>query len=121
MELKASVYTTVVLRKIEGELKVLAVKCVDDILFTGCKRDVEKIISGIEKSHDLGTLMYTPGTFQLYRISITQESDFHVALNCDDNLNNLSHYISLNRRKDTPCFLNGLEINSFASINSSLT
>ena len=46
-----------------GELEVLAVKVVDDVLITGNISELRTIVKEISNKYEVGTIVYSPATF----------------------------------------------------------
>jgi len=102
-------------------LQVAAVKIVDDILFTGSEEHVRSIIDHIRSKYQLGTVLYGPGTFLFFGLTICQDTDFSVTVHGDCKLNALEAFpIDRNRRKQIDTPLNDIELQAFRSVNSSI-
>jgi len=104
-----------------NDLQVAAVKIVDDILFTGSEEHVRSIIDHIRSKYQLGIVLYGPGTFLFFGLTICQDTDFSVTVHGDCKLNALEAFpIDRNRRKQIDTPLNDIELQAFRSVNSSI-
>eukprot|EP00171_Calliarthron_tuberculosum_P001315 IDg1315t1 len=104
-----------------NELKAAAVKVVDDVLFAGPKPLIQNSISKIQSQYELGTVLYGPGTFLFYGLTICQNEDMHVTVHADNKLEKLEAYpIDRHRRKQSESLLNAIEMGEFRSLNSSI-
>ena len=66
--------------KSEGKLVVAALKVVDNIMFSGKRVHLSKVIGEIAKSYKLGTIVYGTGQIQFYRLMVTQLEDMTVII-----------------------------------------
>eukprot|EP00178_Gracilaria_changii_P001336 TRINITY_DN1187_c0_g1_i1.p1 TRINITY_DN1187_c0_g1~~TRINITY_DN1187_c0_g1_i1.p1 ORF type:complete len:639 (-),score=88.06 TRINITY_DN1187_c0_g1_i1:5196-7112(-) len=105
----------------EGSLCVLAVKVVDDVLFAGSRAHLETVIAGIQDKYTLGTIVYAPGTFQFYGLTVCQKEDYTISIHGDEKLSSYEPYpIDRTRRKQQDEPLNAIELSAFRSLNSSI-
>ena len=105
----------------QENLCAVAVKIVDDVLFSGPRNFLEQIISKITSRYTLRTVVFGPGTFLYYGLTISQNEVFSCVIHADDKLNSYEPYpIDRNRRKMQEDDLNELELRNFRSINSSI-
>ncbi len=103
-----------------NKLKVLAVKIVDDVLFSGKKQNLEKIVSSIKSKYKLETIVHGPSSFLFFGLQIIQDSDYSTMIHGDSKLEALNCYsISRQRRKMLSEVLNEVELRSFRSVSSS--
>ncbi len=72
--------------KSSNELKVLAVKIVDAVLFSCKKQNIEKIISSIQSKYKLGTIVHGPSSFLFFGLQIIQDSDYSNMIHVDNKL-----------------------------------
>ena len=107
-------------RGVGGDLQVVAVEIVDDVLFT-VKNAIEQLIANIQSNYELGTVVYGPATFLFYGLQICQDTDYSITLQGDEKINGLEGFpISRQRRKEGDTALNPVEMSSFRSVNSSI-
>jgi len=103
------------------ETVMVAVKVVDDILFASELPRLRRIVSAIQGSYTLGTVVYSPGTFKFFGITIHHADDFTIQIHANDKLTACEAYpISRARRKDQTDLLDALERKAYRSLNSSL-
>jgi len=103
------------------ELKMLAVKVVDDVLFAGQIPTVKNVVEKIKQVYDLGTIVYGPGAFLFFGLHIIQDDTMEISVHADDKLDSLNCFpIDRHRRKDIDELLNPVELGAFRSVNSSL-
>ncbi len=73
-----------------NELKVLAVKIVGDVLLSGKKQNIEKIMSSIQSKYKLGTIVYGPSSFLFFGLQIIQDSNYSTMIHGDSKLEALN-------------------------------
>ncbi len=107
--------------KKNSSLQILAVKIVDDILFAGPQPLLRSLIDNMMNTYELGTIVYGPGTFNFYCLSIKQNEDCTISINGDEKLMALEPYpIDRIRRRQTESELNPIEAASYRSLNGSI-
>lgn len=105
----------------DEELKLIAVKIVDDVLFAGQLSFMRTKISEIEKRHELGTIMYGPGEFLFFGLTITQDDYYSTTIHGEEKLNMIESYpLSRTRRRQIDDKLNAVELKAFRSVNSKI-
>ncbi|PXF49341.1 hypothetical protein BWQ96_00915 [Gracilariopsis chorda] len=105
----------------EDGLTCVAVKIVDDVLFAAPRHVIEHIISWIQQDFQLGTIVFAPGTFQFYGLTVTQYDDYSVTVHGDDKLQSFEPFpIDRNRHRQVDEPFNQLELRVFRSLNSSI-
>lgn len=108
------------LRK-DGEVTMLAVKIVDDILLTGTDSSMRLFITEFNKKFTLGEVVHGPNSLRFYGMNLIQESDWSVTIHADDKLQSLEPYpISRTRRRQIDDQMNDIEKKAFMSINASI-
>lgn len=108
-------------KRVDGELSLLAVKVVDDILLAGRKNMLNEFVDKISTKYQIGTIVFGPGSFSFFGLTILQNEDGSIQIRGDEKLNKLEpHPISWLRRKETDEPLNAVEAFSFGSLNGSL-
>lgn len=104
-----------------GNLSVVAVKIVDDVLFVGDENLINSIMEMIQSNSELGAVVYGPRSFLFFCLEICQDSGYSITFNADTKIYSLELYpLSRPRRKDCDDILNAVETSSFTSVNSSL-
>jgi len=74
------------------------------------------------QKYKLGSVVYGPGCFKYYGITVTQHEDSTIMLNADNKLECLSPYPLDNiRRKQIESEVNPIELTAFRSVNTSLS
>ena len=105
----------------DGELIALALKVVDDVLFTGENDVVDKIFASIESRYELRTVVRGPGQFLFFGLRPEKDENFDIIVHADQKLDELEGFpLSRIRRKDGNARLSTLEQKAFNSLNSSL-
>ena len=61
-----------------GEVNLLAIKIVDDVLLTGTDPALRKFITEFNAKFKLGEILHGPGTLRFYGMNIIQNSDWSV-------------------------------------------
>ena len=108
-------------KKLNRHLISVAVKVVDDVLFSGEPDVIDKIVGEIDAKFALGTIVRGPGEFLFYGLRIEQDESLDITVHADHKLEALDAFpISRPRRKDMQEALNAMEKKSFNSVNSSL-
>ena len=108
-------------RKVDGKISVLVAKIVDDILATGEKDAVERVLTDFNDRFNFGTVIHGPGILRFFGFNIVQNDDFTCAINADDKLHNIEPApLTRIRRKAVTDSMNQIERHTFCSINSSL-
>lgn len=107
---------------IDGNLALLAIKIVDDILLTGTDDELawfERAFGGVFK---LGESETGPGRLRFYGLQIEQAEDFSCSVHADDKLQALEAYpLARVRRRQHEDKMNAVELASFRSVNSSIS
>ncbi len=102
-------------------MKVLAVKIVDNVLFSGKKQNLERILFSIQSKCKLGTIIYDPSSFLSLGLQISQDSDYSNMIHRDSKLEALNCYsISRQRGNMVSKELYEVELRSFRSVTSSI-
>ena len=105
----------------DSDLVSVAVKVVDDILFSGELRHLKMIVATVQSTYELGTVVYGPGTFQFFGLIVIQSEDFNIQIHADHRIASCEAYpISRQLRKQIEETLSQLEKSSYFSLNSSL-
>lgn len=96
-------------------------KIVDDLLLYSPCQIVDRIVESITKTFTLGTITHGTGLLRYYGLNITQNDDYSVKIDGNDNLQALdSHLITRACRRELKSQLNAAEAKAFSSINSSV-
>jgi len=104
-----------------GDLKTLAVKVVDDILFVGPSVTIQHVVDEIKRKYDLGTVVYGPGTFLFSGLTVTHNEDYTFTVHADEKIKDCEPYnLDRNRRKEIDEPANAVEIAAFRSIYGSI-
>jgi len=104
-----------------SKLVSAAVKVVDDVLMAGNLDRLKQIVEKVKCSYELGTVVYGPGVFQFFGLTVIQSDDLTVQLHANDKINACEAFpIDRQRRKQVDAPLNKLENSSYRSLNSSL-
>lgn len=107
-------------RNVVGQLMMITVKVVDDVLFSGEVSVVKAAINQIQMQYELGTVVFGPGSFFLFGLEIIQLEYFTIQAHADEKVERLLAYlITRPRRKQADKELNSVELGSFRSVNSS--
>lgn len=94
---------------------------VDDILFTGPEEQLRSLITDIQAKYELRTVVYGPGSFLFFGLTILQDGEFNIKIHFDNKLEQLETFpIDLDKRKQVEMKLNDIETKSFESISSSM-
>jgi len=105
----------------KNELKVLAVKVVDDVLLAAQETDLRNVVEKIRSMYEIGTIVYGPGTFWFNGLSIKQEEDLSISVDADAKLNSIEPYpITRYRRKEVGVDASAIEVSAFRSTNGQL-
>lgn len=104
-----------------GPVFVLATKVVDDILIAGDMSHVKAIVEKIDARFKLGTVVYGPGRFIYFGLTIVQHVDYSIVVNADDKLEALESYpLDRFRRRQIEEPLNEIELSAIRSLNGSI-
>ena len=107
--------------KENGKLVLIAAKVVDDIKLAGTKHHTSRFIEMFNSTFNLGTVVSGPGVIRFFGINVEQAEDYTIKTDADDKLNGLTEYfLTRARRKQFGSGLTKIEMDHFASINSSL-
>ncbi|PXF41606.1 hypothetical protein BWQ96_08672 [Gracilariopsis chorda] len=105
----------------EEALTCVTVKVVEDVLFAAPRHVVEDIISLIQQDFQLGTIVFAPGTFQFYGLTVTQYDEYSVTVHGEDKFQSFEPFpIDRTRRRKVDEPLNQLKLRAFWSLNSSI-
>ena len=105
-----------------GNLILLVIKIVDDILATGPDIELRKFVSAFGDIFKLGTIRNGPGKMRYFGMNVLQFDDFSCQIDCDDKLNALEGYpLARIRRSQADNTLNTIEKRAFMSLNSSIS
>lgn len=85
----------------EGNLILVAVKVVDDVLLAGSIPIVRNMVDDIKKVYELGTIVYGPSAFLFFGLHIVQDDCMEIFVHADDKLEALNCFpIDRHRRKE---------------------
>lgn len=103
------------------ELRVLAVKVVDDVLLAAEEKDLRNVLDKISSMYQVGTIVYGPGTFWFNGLSVKKEDDYSISVDADAKLKSVDNYpITCYRRKEIGGDATPIEISAFRSTNGQL-
>ncbi|CAN8065041.1 unnamed protein product [Agarophyton chilense] len=122
-EAKRDVYVVPQLFYIRAKdaLQAIAVKLVDDIPFSGTMTALNTLLKEVGNTYKLGTIVYGPGTFTFFGLSITQHADFTITMYGEEKLQALEACaLTRMRRQQNDSPLNELEYSELRSLNGSL-
>lgn len=105
----------------QGNILLVLVKIVDDLLIGGSRKIVRDFIKRLEKVYQLGTIVHLPGSFRFFGLKVEQDEDGTIMINGDEKLQSIEPCdLSRLRRKNINADLNPFELFSFQSVNGSL-
>ena len=106
---------------VDGSLRIILAKIVDDIILTGEDDDTNAFIEHFNSIYELGSVASGPGELRFYGTNVIQLDDFTIEINAEDKMSSISQYeFSRQRRKQIEEPINYLEKNAFMSFNSTL-
>lgn len=75
---------------VENEFLIaVATKIVDDVLFCGEDKVINKLLQNIQKTFQLGAVPHGPGSIKYFRLTVSQNEDFSVTIHADKKIDAL--------------------------------
>lgn len=104
-----------------GNLEVLGVKIVDDVLFAAVPDVLRRVVGDVSSRYKVGTIVCSRGTFLFNGLSVTQDVDSTITVSADDKMLNLKPLpIDRLRRKKTEEEANAVEKSAYRSSTGSI-
>lgn len=85
--------------KSKREAGVIAVKIADDVLLAGINSILKSIVSNVEESYTLSTVIFSHGTFLFLGFQITQDENFETSIHADQKLEALKPIDTTRQRR----------------------